>query len=134
MSKYTQESKDALWKSLDIIDIFNKILDDKSSNNGAYKWYKCPLCDELYYQTLVVDKKSEKYHCFECEESGDLMEFLKKLKGFETQEEDYEYLAELFDFKLERVKEEKPTHSAKQLAFHKIMRGMAELDKLIKDN
>lgn len=42
----------------------------------------CPFCDKGGINTLIISDKENKFNCFSCKKSGDGIDFIMKLKGY----------------------------------------------------
>lgn len=90
MISYTR-IKDQIKQNLNLKDIVEFYI---GNNIGHNKRYKCPFnLDEEHYNLEV---KGKKWHCYSCGESGDEIEFVKKLFNIPTYKETLIKIAEDF--------------------------------------
>jgi DNA primase len=97
----TKESVINLMKRVNLVEVITKeVIGTIVSQDFLIGDLKCPFHSDLKSSMVLKDNK---YYCFECEASGNALDFLmcyKKLGFFES----VEYLAEMYDVKLEYKK------------------------------
>ena len=79
MARIRDEDVAAVRDVADIRDVVGEYVTLKSAGGGSYKGL-CPFHDERTPSFHVTPSKGL-YHCFSCQEGGDLIGFLRKLEG-----------------------------------------------------
>lgn len=113
MKTFTKESLNKLRKKVFLPAIIEDMLEHESQHVVTYE---CPFHEDSGYNLVVNDKK---YYCFECEASGDAIEFLMTHKKM-TFVEAIEALAKKFGVELEQVDD---------LVFRKIVSSKRKQDQ-----
>lgn len=61
------------------------VYDSKTGNNSLGKRgvCSCPFCTKSGIYTFIISDKENKYNCFSCKKTGDGIDFIMKLKGYD---------------------------------------------------
>ncbi|MCC6563840.1 DNA primase [Candidatus Uhrbacteria bacterium] len=103
---------------LDIVDIVSEYIPVKPGGSGAFK-ANCPFHQERT-PSFYVSRPRQTWHCFGCDQGGDLISFVMKMEGMEFREA-LELLAQkagvtLPAFDGEKASMKKRTHEVNELA------------------
>ncbi len=102
MAKFTNESKERVKDSADILEIVSAYTD--LQQRGQDFWGNCPFHDERT-PSFKVNPRDKLYYCFGCEASGDVFRFVEEKEGL-TFPEVVESLAERYGVEVEREDED----------------------------
>jgi DNA primase len=102
MAKFTEESKNRVKESADIVEIVSAYTD--LQQRGQDLWGNCPFHDERT-PSFKVNPRDKLYYCFGCEASGDVFRFVEEKEGL-TFPEAVESLAERYGVEIERENED----------------------------
>jgi DNA primase len=102
MAKFTEESKNRVKESADILEIVSAYTD--LQQRGQDFWGNCPFHDERT-PSFKVNPRDKLYYCFGCEASGDVFRFVEEKEGL-TFPEAVESLAERYGVEIERENED----------------------------
>lgn len=126
MISYTK-IKDQIKQKLSLQEIVEFYI---GKNVGYNKRYKCPFNEQEEHYNLEV--RNKKWKCYSCGESGDEIEFVKKLFNKSTYKEALMQIA--IDFKLETDFEHSPEYIAQMNKLREEKRLREEHEKLIATN
>lgn len=74
-------SREEIKEKADIISIMNSYLTKPLTKAGSsYKGF-CPFHDDKNHPSMSVWPSSKTFHCFSCEENGDVFSFVSKISG-----------------------------------------------------
>ena len=102
MARFTNESKERVKDSVDILEIVSAYTD--LQQRGQDFWGNCPFHDERT-PSFKVNPRDKLYYCFGCEASGDVFRFVEEKEGL-TFPEVVESLAERYGVEVEREDED----------------------------
>jgi DNA primase len=103
MPRYTDESKDRVRDTIDMVDLVGSKVELRRSGGTSYSGL-CPFHEERS-PSFSVDSAKKVYHCFGCGEGGDGFTFVQKLEGLDFVGA-LEYLADRYKVPLEVVEED----------------------------
>jgi len=103
---------------LDIVDIVGDYLQLKPAGSGSFK-ANCPFHQEKT-PSFYVNRPRQSWHCFGCDQGGDMISFVQRLEGMEFPEA-LSYLAEkagveLPKYDMKNSSEKKRLHEVNDLA------------------
>ena len=103
---------------LDIVDIVGDYLQLKPSGSGSFK-ANCPFHQEKT-PSFYVNRPRQSWHCFGCDQGGDMISFVQRMEGMEFPEA-LSYLAEkagveLPKYDMKNSSEKKRLHEVNDLA------------------
>jgi DNA primase len=103
---------------LDIVDIVSEYIPLKPGGSGAFK-ANCPFHQERT-PSFYISRPRQSWHCFGCDQGGDLISFVMKIEGMEFREA-LEHLAQKAGVQLpafdgEKASQKKRTHEVNELA------------------
>ncbi len=103
---------------LDIVDVVSEYIPVKPGGSGAFK-ANCPFHQERT-PSFYVSRPRQTWHCFGCDQGGDLISFVMKMEGMEFREA-LELLAQKAGVQLpafdgEKASMKKRTHEVNELA------------------
>jgi len=112
---------------LDIVDIVSEYIPLKPGGSGAFK-ANCPFHQEKT-PSFYISRPRQTWHCFGCDQGGDLISFVMKMEGMEFREA-LELLAQkagvtLPAFDGEKASQKKRIHEVNELAM-KFFKGTLE--------
>ncbi len=103
---------------LDIVDVVSEYIPVKPGGSGAFK-ANCPFHQERT-PSFYVSRPRQSWHCFGCDQGGDLISFVMRMEGMEFREA-LELLAQKAGVQLpafdgEKASMKKRTHEVNELA------------------
>jgi len=118
---------------IDIVDLVSEYLSMKPSGTGSFKAL-CPFHQEKT-PSFYISRPRQSWHCFGCDEGGDIFTFIEKIEGMEFREA-LEHLAgkagvELpkFEGKTESRSKKKRLHEVNDLAVKYFQQTLLQSDE-----
>src|SRR5688572_2390487 len=102
MARLSSETLDRVKDSADIVEVISQYTDLRRA--GARMTGLCPFHDERT-PSFSVDPVAKLYHCFGCQEGGDVISFIQEKEGLDFNEA-VETLAERYGVEIERDRED----------------------------
>ena len=79
-----QISVKAVKVEYDIVEVINRYTELRKSGRNQY-YGRCPFHDDDH-PSLGVNQKKQVFHCFSCQRSGDVINFIMEIEGSNTKQ------------------------------------------------